>query len=144
MDNNIFPKAVPRPSQCWQYQIRQQNLAKDLKDAGLTHAKIATLKVSDFKFSYIPREDRQKCVKIKDFIVKHEWLRSMPHHPTHRFIATYKGKIAGVIVMSTPNNFSHLLGKVNKDTEKLISRGASISWSPKNLGSALLMLSVAN
>lgn len=66
----------------------------------------------------------------------------MPHRPTHRFIATYKGHLAGVIVMATPNAFSNLLGKENRDKEKLISRGACISWSPKNLGSALVMFSV--
>ena len=58
------------------------------------------------------------------------------------FIATYKGKLAGVIVMATPNAFSHLLGKEHQDKEKLISRGACISWSPKNLASSLLMFSI--
>jgi hypothetical protein len=66
----------------------------------------------------------------------------MPHRPTHRFIASYKGQIAGVIVMATPNTFSNLLGKDNRDLEKLISRGACISWSPKNLGSSLIMFSI--
>jgi hypothetical protein len=44
--------------------------------------------------------------------------------------------------MATPNAFSHTLGKENKGLEKLISRGASISWAPKNLGSWLIMKSV--
>lgn len=66
----------------------------------------------------------------------------MPTRPTHRFIATYKGNLAGVIVMATPNAFSDLLGKENKHLEKLISRGACISWSPKNLASALIMYAV--
>ena len=38
-----------------------------------------------------------------------------------------------------PNAFSKLLGKNTNDLERLISRGACISWSPKNLGSAFLM-----
>ena len=66
----------------------------------------------------------------------------MPTRPTHRFIATYKGYLAGVIVMATPNSFSNLLGKENRHLEKLISRGACISWSPKNLASALVMFSI--
>lgn len=66
----------------------------------------------------------------------------MPTRPTHRFIATYKGKLAGVVVMATPNAFSDLLGKEKKHLEKLISRGACISWSPKNLASALIMYSI--
>lgn len=79
---------------------------------------------------------------VTNFIKKHEWLGIMPKRPTHRFIATYKGHIAGVIVMATPNSFSYLLGKEHKHLEKLISRGACISWSPKNLASALIMFSI--
>ena len=86
--------------------------------------------------------DEQKCKEIKDFIKRHEWLGNMPTRPTHRFIATYKGLLAGAIVMSTPNSFSNLLGLQNRDLEKLISRGACISWSPKNLASAMIMYSV--
>lgn len=66
----------------------------------------------------------------------------MPNRPTHRFTASYKGLLAGVIIMATPNAFSHLLGKDNKEREKLISRGACISWAPKNLNSALVMFAV--
>lgn len=44
--------------------------------------------------------------------------------------------------MATPNCFSNLLGEENRHREKLISRGACISWSPKNLGSALIMFAV--
>ena len=50
--------------------------------------------------------------------------------------------VAGAIVMATPNAFSHVLGKENRDKEKLISRGACISWAPKNLGSWLIMSSI--
>lgn len=66
----------------------------------------------------------------------------MPNRPTHRFIASYKGIIAGVIIMSTPNAFSKIFGAENRNREKLISRGACISWSPKNLASALVMFSI--
>ena len=44
--------------------------------------------------------------------------------------------------MATPNAFSYILGKDNRDLEKLISRGACISWAPKNLGSWLIMQSI--
>lgn len=127
---------------CWQYEIRQRNLAKDLEEARLTHAKIDRLRVCDFDFQYVHKEDRETCQKVKEFITRHEWLGKMPHRPTHRFIATYKGMLAGVIVMATPNAFSNLLGKEMRNKEKLISRGACISWSPKNLGSSLIMFSI--
>jgi hypothetical protein len=82
------------------------------------------------------------CEKIKKFITQHEWLGTMPNRPTHRFIASYKGMVAGVVVMSTPNAFSKIFGIENRNREKLISRGACISWSPKNLASALVMFSI--
>lgn len=97
----------------------------------------------DIKVSGVDdKADPDTCQQIKNFIERHEWLGKMPHRPTHRFIATYKGLLAGVVVMATPNSFSHLLGRESRDKEKLISRGACISWSPKNLGSALVMFSI--
>lgn len=127
---------------CYQYQIRLQNLEKDLVESGVSEQETRLLRVSDFEFKYIDKGDSVNCQKIKEFIERHEWLGSMPHRPTHRFIASYKGIIAGAIVMSTPNAFSNLLGKENRDLEKLVSRGACISWSPKNLASALIMYSI--
>jgi hypothetical protein len=50
--------------------------------------------------------------------------------------------LAGVIVMSTPNSFSMMLGENTQNIEKLISRGACASWTPKNLASSLLMWSI--
>lgn len=143
MQNN-FSTASFGGDRCWQYEIKKANLANDLAESGLTHAKIATLRVSDFKLSYVPKEDKETCQKVKEFIVKHEWLGKMPHRPTHRFIATYGDKLAGAIVMATPNTFSHIFGrkKDSRDREKLISRGACISWSPKNLASSLVMFSI--
>jgi predicted DNA-binding transcriptional regulator AlpA len=79
---------------------------------------------------------------VSAFIERHEWLGRMPHRPTHRFTATYKGMMAGAIVMATPNSFSKLLGEDSRDLEKLIARGACISWSPKNLASALIMFAI--
>ena len=41
-----------------------------------------------------------------------------------------------------PNAFSKVLGENTKNLERLISRGACISWSPKNLASSFLMWSI--
>ncbi|MCY4644257.1 MAG: helix-turn-helix domain-containing protein [Bacteriovoracales bacterium] len=145
MPNDLLTEKS-RGQHCRQYEIRQHNLAKDLEKAGISKAQMIALKVGDFDFRYVPKTDLKTCQKIKQFVIKHEWLGKMPHRPTHRFIATYgKGghkKLVGVIVMSIPNAFSHLLGKGYRDREKLISRGACISWSPKNLASSLIMFSV--
>ena len=153
---------------CWQYQIRVENLEKDLQKAQLTHEEANRLETSDFDFEAVIRPEKverpkgnedkrayveylklkqhcqEQCDEVRDFIYEHEWLGKMPNRPTHRFTARLKknGAIAGVIVMATPNAFSHVLGKENIGKEKLISRGACISWSPKNLGSWLIMKSV--
>ncbi|RYZ85267.1 MAG: hypothetical protein EOP04_16350, partial [Proteobacteria bacterium] len=127
---------------CWQYEIRLKNLESDLKASNLTLEETKELRVDDFEFSYVPKTEWQKCKDVVQFIRRHEWLGKMPKRPTHRFIATYKGHLAGVIVMATPNSFSNLTGEEEQNLEKLISRGACISWSPKNLGSALIMFSI--
>lgn len=129
---------------CWQYEIRQQNLEQDLLDADLTMEEYGNLRTDDFDFLYVDKESKIECEEIKQFIERHEWLGKLPARPTHRFIARLKknGIIAGAIVMATPNAFSHILGKENRDKEKLISRGACISWAPKNLGSWIIMKSI--
>lgn len=122
---------------CYQYDVRLKNLESDLKEINLTKEEAERLQVKDFEFKFIPKENKAACQEIKTFIKRHEWLGKMPHRPTHRFIATYKGHLAGVVIMATPNSFSNLLGPENRDLEKLISRGASISWAPKNLSFSL-------
>jgi len=94
--------------------------------------------------SALMKEYLPKRKEVSDFIHAHEWLGKMPNRPTHRFTARLKknNALAGVVVMAVPNTFSNLLGKEHSDKEKLISRGACISWSPKNLGSWLIMKSI--
>ena len=129
---------------CWQYEVRLQNLAEDLEEASLTEEAANHLRTSDFDFAYVDKSDKEQCQEIKRFIERHEWLGKLPNRPTERFTARLRGSraLAGVVVMATPNAFSHLLGKENKNLEKLISRGASISWAPKNMGSWLIMKSI--
>jgi len=133
-----------KKNHCWQYEIRQQNLINDLKESNLTEQEHKSLRIDDFEFSYVDKEDKKQCNEIKQFIEKHEWLGKLPARPTHRFVARLKknGIMAGAIVMATPNAFSFILGKQNRDKEKLISRGACISWAPKNLASWLITKSI--
>jgi hypothetical protein len=129
---------------CWQAYISEVNRDEDLRDAGLTEKEASMLRIDDFVFGYVDKENKELCKEVKEFIMRHEWLAKLPNRPTHRFTARLKknGTLAGTIIMATPNAFSNLLGKENKDKEKLISRGACISWGPKNLGSWLIMSSV--
>ena len=127
---------------CWQYDIRLNNLEQDLFNVGITKEQAISIKVSSFSFDYVAPEEKNKCKEIKQFIERHEWLGKMPMSITHRFTARWKGVLVGVIVMATPNAFSNLLGVEYKNKEKLIARGACISWSPKNTASWLLMKSI--
>ena len=131
---------------CWQYDIRLRNREEDLKAAGLTEEIANTLRVSHFTFRPITSaEDKAEAV---EFIKRHEWLGTLSQYTTHWFGAYYhdpdqglvgKDILAGVCLMNMPNAFSKLLGEDTRKIERLISRGACVSWSPKNLASSFLM-----
>ena len=122
---------------CWQYEVRLRNLKEDLQEIGKDEEWAESLRTTDFDFGYVDSSDRKQCDEVRDFIIRHEFLGCLPNRPTHRFTARLKetGELAGDVVMAVPNAFSHLLGKEYKHRIKLVSRGASISWAPKNLGS---------
>ena len=122
---------------CWQYQVRIDNLEKDLAEAGFESSYTSSLRVSDFNFGIAQTESEKR--KFKRFIERHEWLGTISQYTTHWFGCYHKGHLAGVILFNMPNAFSKLLGDDTKNLERLISRGACISWSPKNLASAFLM-----
>lgn len=134
---------------CWQYDIRVNNLDQDIIDSGIDPSKIRTLQVSDFQFRALTSKyDRDQATK---FIERHEWLGNLSQFTTHWFGAYYhdpnqgiigKDILAGVTLMNMPNAFSKLLGEDTPKLERLISRGACISWSPKNLASSFLMWSI--
>lgn len=140
---------------CWQYEIRQQNAEADLAMAIEFFAQprslfdvvykvdattLLALKVPDYTLAF---EEKASCYEeVTAFIKRHEWLGQMSARPTHIFTARYRGLLCGVVVMDMPNAFSKLLGEGTRKVERLIARGACISFSPKNLGSALVMFAV--
>jgi len=124
-------------TQCWQYDIRVKNLEDDLLQCGFTKEYTEKLSVSDFSFSNITNKKEQQ--KLKEFIERHEWLGNLSQYTTHWFACYHKNVIGGVILFNMPNAFSKTLGENTKNIERLISRGACISWSPKNLASCFLM-----
>jgi hypothetical protein len=140
---------------CWQYEIRTRNLQDDLFSAILrlsnpkdlftpsieiTEQELRSLSVSDFVLSY--EEKQASFAEVKSFIERHEWLAQMSHRPTHLFTARFEGLLCGVVVMDMPNAFSKIMGEETHKIERLISRGACISYSPKNLASSLVMYAV--
>jgi hypothetical protein len=133
---------------CWQYDIRINNLEEDLKMNNLSKEFTDKLTPNDFVFELIPQTDKKRKKELTDFIKRHEWLGNISQFTTHWFGAYleiddgFGGKeriLSGVILMNQPNMFSKMLGEDTKNLERLVSRGACISWSPKNLASKFLM-----
>lgn len=125
---------------CRQYDIRLNNLEEDLILAGLTADDVNNLNIADFVLQH---EEKEICYEeVKSFIERHEWLGRMSLYPTNIFTARYNGILAGVVIMDMPSVFSKMLGDETRKIERLISRGACISWSPKNLGSSLIMFAI--
>lgn len=119
--------------------MRIQTFEDDLKALNTSIKDIENLRVSDFDFTISDKSDFEE---IKQFIIKYEWLGTLPSYPTHYFTARYKGILAGVLIYSMPNAFSKLLGEETKELERLLSRGACASWTPKNLASAFIAWSI--
>lgn len=125
---------------CWQYDIRLRNLEEDKFWSMLSDDEIADLKPTDFDMYLSTDENEHK--EMTKFIKRHEWLGTISLYITHWFACRYKGILAGVILMNQPNSFSKLLGDDTSKLERLISRGACISWSPKCLASHFLMFCI--
>lgn len=126
---------------CWQYEIRLQ---KEKEDREFIKNKfnidIEDIKISDFEFNFIELKNEKN--NAVEFIKRYEWLGTITQYSTHYFGAYYKGVLGGVLIFSMPNAFSKLLGDNTKNIERLISRGACASWTPKGLASSFLMWSI--
>jgi len=127
-------------SHCWQYDIRLKNKQEDIINSGFSETYLKELRVSDFDFKLV--ENKQEKEKIIEFIIRHEWLGNISQYTTHWFACYHKDILAGALLFNMPNAFSKYLGENTKDLERLISRGACISWSPKNLASSFIMWAI--
>jgi hypothetical protein len=133
----IFDKDSPYSHQ---YQMRVSSYEEDIVTSGLSLDEIVKLRCNDFIFQ---QEEKSKIfTEVKCFIEKHEFLQRLSLYPTHFFTARYNGILAGVVIMDMPSAFSKILGEDTRKLERLISRGACVSWSPKNLASALISFSI--
>lgn len=108
---------------CWQKVIRKKTLVEDIA-AGFP----IDLNCSDF---ILARESLSQ--EHIQFIERYEWLGCIGVGVTDIFTARWNGHLAGIVMMSLPNlpQFGEM--------ETLIQRGACSAWSPKNLGSKLIM-----
>lgn len=123
---------------CWQYDVRINKLKDDeLYFKNKFNFNCSELNVSNF--IYRPLNSKEEKLQAKKFIERYEWLGNLTQYSTHYFGAFYKEELGGVIIFSMPNAFSKLLGDNTKNIERLISRGACASWTPKSLASQFLM-----
>lgn len=136
-ERGVLPIIKYKENHCWQYDIRLKNYEKDLLESGFSNEYINALTVHDFEIKVI--SDKLERAKMKAFIERHEWLGNLSQMTTHWFGSYHKGVLAGVILFNMPNAFSKALGENTPQLERLISRGACISWSPKCLASHMLM-----
>jgi hypothetical protein len=115
------------------YLKKIENLEQDLLSLPF---KTEALKASDFLLS-----SEHMSPEINDFIQKYEWLGSIGTIPKWCFTARYQNTLSGVVLINEPTAYSRLLGEDTGKYEALIQRGATASWTPKNLGSRLIMYS---
>lgn len=126
---------------CWQYSVRLNLLDEDKEFIRAKYGvDITDIKISDFECKFI--DTKEGKTEAIEFIKRYEWLGNVTQYNTHYFGAYYKGELGGVVIMSMPNAFSKLLGDNTKDLERLISRGACASWTPKGLASHLIMWAI--
>lgn len=118
---------------CHQYKKKIEHYTEDLKSLPFNPDSI---KASDFTLS-----KENITLEIRDFIKKYEWLGNVGVNPKWGFTARYKGILGGVVLINEPTAYSTILGKDTPIYEALIQRGATASWTPKNLGSRLVSFS---
>jgi len=111
---------------CHQYKIRINTLEEDIKN-GLP-------KNADIKDFVLTQEKITE--EHKNFIKRYEWLGTIGYGIRYVFVARYNGILGGVVMVANPNAYMF-----DKNLEALIQRGACASWTPKNLGSKLIMFS---
>jgi len=129
----IKEKKKTLPFTCHQYRKKMEWYNEDLDNL---HFNPDYIQISDFILS-----QEKLDIDIIEFIKKYEWLGNIGNNPRWCFTARYKDYLGGVVLIGEPTAYSKILGKDTPTYEALIQRGATASWTPKNLGSRLIMFS---
>jgi hypothetical protein len=111
---------------CHQRLIRNRTRDEDIARLTPVIGDLSKIIASQFELSV---EDYADC--HRKFIRRYEWLGTPGSSIKWCFVARYKNEIGGVVLLSEPYHPS-------VDTA-LIARGACAGWTPKNLGSRLVM-----
>ena len=120
-------------NECYQYRKKVEFLGEDIESLGID---AAAIKASDFTLSH-----EKLSPEIVFFIKRYEWLGNIGVTPRWCFTARYNNLLGGVVLVNEPTSYSKLLGDDTPVYEALIQRGATASWTPKNLGSRLVSFS---
>lgn len=121
---------------CYQYDRKLQLYNIEKERLGWTDEEITNIKLDDLVFEYVDsKEDKRE---VGSFVKKFEWLGTIPNYPTHWFRGIYKGEIMCAVIMSMPNSFSKIMGDGSEKIERLVARGCSHPFCPKNAGSKFL------
>lgn len=123
---NKFLDIIVNSSICHQFQRKLDTAEEDIANGMPLNAELKD-------FTLLKEE---MTLEHSEFIKRYEWLATVGYAPKWVFAARFKGFLGGVIIISEPNGYTK-----DKILEALISRGATASWTPKNLGSKLLMFS---
>lgn len=118
---------------CHQYKKKLQWIEEDKKYLNFD---IDSLKASSFTLTAEKFNN-----EIAEFIKKYEWLGSIGVIPKWCFTARFNNLLGGVVLINEPTSYSKILGSDTMKYEALVQRGATASWTPKNLGSRLIMFS---
>jgi hypothetical protein len=116
-------------SVCYQYKRKLETRIEDI-DNGMP----ADSTIDEFDF-YVEKFNEGH----RTFIERYEWLGTVGYSPQWVFTARINGILGGVIIITESNAYTNK--KDGKKFEAQITRGATASWTPKNLGSKLLMFS---
>jgi hypothetical protein len=124
-NRNIKKDSLPK-NVCWQKLKRDQLLKEDIKNGMPLNVKASEFVLAQEKIT----DEHRK------FIERYEWLGTCGFGVRYVFTARYNGLLGGVVMIAEPNSY-----QFDKKLEALIQRGACASWTPKNLGSRLVMFS---
>ena len=119
--------ALPKGSTCHQKLKRDGHLEEDLQ----TLPFVPPTNCKDFVLASV-----KSTPEHRRFVERYEWLGNAGYGVRWCFEARYQGVLGGVMMLAEPYMYKPGLGP---DLECLIQRGACASWTPKNLGSMMVM-----
>lgn len=114
---------------CHQHKRKRDTYLEDLENKMPIDSQI-----DDFDFALEQFTDEHRA-----FVEKYEWLGTIGYAPKWIFTARCNDILGGVVIITEPNAYTNK--EKGNSLEAQITRGATASWTPKNLGSKLIMFS---